>query len=149
MRHLNIDFGDGLVSLLDPLVLIRFADDLSLPALNQEDWLQIPDALINALSNSEIGLNASKSVVMTTAAPTPSWMWLTKSMSIRVMPRNFGHKWLGCMFSVGRSGGHNLETDFHLRVPPLAFFAYKSRQGGTEKTNDNGTRETPGWVGAL
>lgn len=61
VESLGIDFGDGLVPLLD----LRFADDLFLFALNQNNLLHIFNALVNALSNVGLCLNASKTVVLT------------------------------------------------------------------------------------
>lgn len=42
------------------------------------------------------------------------------------MPRDCGHKWLGCILSAEGSRGQHLDFDFHLQAASRAFFAHKA-----------------------
>ena len=44
-------------------------------------------------------------------------------MLLRVLPRNSGHKWLGCLRSTVRGGGHNLDIDLGLESASRVVFA--------------------------
>ena len=118
----GIDLGDGQPALLD----LRFADDILLFGFCQDDIVGMLDELKAALMSVGLVLNATKTVVLTNEAQPPTHIALRDGEKIQVLPRDCGHKWLGCILSAEGSRGQHLDFDFHLQAASRAFFAHKA-----------------------
>ena len=97
----GLDFQDGMAPLSD----LRFADDLLLFAASKE--------------------NASKTFVLTTEAQPPTSLRLHNGAEVSVLPRDCGHKWLGCFLTTKNVQGSTLDVEHHLQSAARAWFVHK------------------------
>ena len=68
-------------------------------------------------------LNESKTVVMTTEAQPPQSLALHGGVTVKVLPQDSSHKWLGCKIGSGQS--HHADVEFHLQAATKAYYANK------------------------
>ena len=69
VRHLEIDFGDGLPALLE----LWFADAFASLAMSGENLIVMLGALIDALSHVGLVLNLLEILMLATEAQTPKF----------------------------------------------------------------------------
>ena len=95
----GIDLRDGLPNLIE----LRFADDILLFANSGPEAAQLLDKLIVAVGRAGLILNAAKSVVLTNQAQPPPTLVIREDVVVKVLDRNRGQKWLGCMLTAAGS----------------------------------------------
>lgn len=115
----GIDLGDG----MEPLVDLRFADDILLFATNLPQLKAMMDRLVAALTEVGLLLNADKTVVLTTEAQPPQNVFTDGGLNLKILDRDSAQKWLGCMLSARGSAGQTLDLSYHLQAASRAFFA--------------------------
>ena len=119
--HCGLDFEDGMAPLLD----LRFADDLLLFAASKEELIFMLEELIGALQDVGLVLNASKTLVLTTEAQPPTSLRLQNGAEVSLLPRDCGHKWLGCFLTTKNVQGPTLDVEHHLQSAARAWFVHK------------------------
>ena len=92
-------WGIGLLNLME----LRFADDILLFANSGPEAAQLLDKLIVAVGRAGLILNAAKSVVLTNQAQPPPTLVIREDVVVKVLDRNRGQKWLGCMLTAAGS----------------------------------------------
>ena len=115
----GVDLQDGGRCLLD----LRFADDVLLFARSAEEASRMLEMLISELEFYGLFLNESKTVVMTTEAQPPQSLALHGGVTVKVLPQDSSHKWLGCKIGSGQS--HHTDVEFHLQAATKAYYANK------------------------
>ena len=117
--HAGVDLNDGLRPLLD----LRFADDVLLFAKSFSEAATLLDSLVQSFADVGLRLNANKTLVLTMQAQPPSVMQTNTGIELQIVDRDACHRWLGCMFTAGRSKQHCQDVRFHLTQAAKAFFA--------------------------
>ena len=119
MAGCGIDLGDGGMNLID----LRFADDLLVFAKSSAEASFILDRLVEELSAVGLILNAAKTFALTTEAQPAANLQTPGGIEIKVLPREEGHKWLGCMLSTAGVDGFEVDAEYHLQAASRAFYA--------------------------
>ena len=83
------------------------------------------DKLVQFLGDAGRKLNAEKTVLITTQALPPPFLTTSTGAVIKVMQKESGHKWLGCMLSAAGSKNSTLDIGYHLQSASRVFFANK------------------------
>ena len=83
------------------------------------------EELIGALQEVGLVLNASKTFVLTTEAQPPTSLRLQNGAEVSVLPRDCGHKWLGCFLTTKNVQGPTLDVEHHLQSAARAWFVHK------------------------
>ena len=115
----GFDLGDGRRALLD----LRFADDILLFAKSSSELASLLDSLILSFSRVGLQLSALTTIVLTTEAQPPQMLRTDGGITLKVLDRDAGHKWLGCVLSAQGSTGQNQDIRLHLQQANKAFFA--------------------------
>ena len=61
--------------------------------------------------------------MLTTEAQPPQQLTTDAGICVKVVHQTDGHKWLGCMMSVGGSKSHLIDVNYHLQNASKAFYA--------------------------
>ena len=120
MRTEGIDLEDGGQPLLD----LRFADDILVFATSSQQAAYLLDELVVALADVGLILNQDKTKLITTQTP-PTTM-TPGGLSMAVVDRDGCHKWLGCILSGNNSRSHRLDIEYHLQAASKTFFANRN-----------------------
>ena len=81
------------------------------------------DKLVEVFGDAGLGLNADKTVLITTQAQPPPFLTSSTGAVVKVKERERGHKWFGCMLSATGSAHATLDKDYHLESASRPFFA--------------------------
>ena len=81
----------------NPLVDLRFADDILIFAASSEQSLDMLRSLVDALRNVGLLLHVLRTKLLTTQAQPPDHVWLDMHTKIDVVRTS--HIWLGCQSS--------------------------------------------------
>ena len=107
----------------NPLVDLRFADDILMFAASVEQSLDMLRSLVDALRNAGLILNVSKTKLLTTQAQPPDHVWLdvqTKIDVIRTQPARSGPTNGFCVTSTCQSSyASNISRPLSHRLPVL------------------------------
>ena len=71
------------------------------------------------------GMEADKTVVLTSQSQPPSTITIDHGVTLRVLPGNVAQKWLGCMLAAYGSEQKFLDLQFHLQQAAKAYHANK------------------------
>ena len=105
----------------NPLVDLRFADDILMFAASVEESLDMLRSLVDALRNAGLILNVSKTKLLTTQAQPPDHVLLDVQTKIDVIRTS--HKWLGYCLCLPEDQDADVEP--HLSAAARAFWANK------------------------
>ena len=111
VRTEGIDLEDG----GEPLLDLRFADDILVFATSSQQAAYLLDELVVPLANVSLMLNEDKTKLLTTHAQPPKTITTPRGVSVAVVDRDACHKWLGCILS-----GNNKGSFFPLRISRTA-----------------------------
>ena len=120
MKHVGIDFGDGLPPLMDP----RFADVFFLIfGFDKIVFTEILHEFVVMFGNVGLKPSAAETIVLTsdTAPGTVFAQWCEGW----VLSRGDGHKWLHCMFTIVAGHDGLSDTDFRIHAATRASYGYK------------------------
>ena len=106
----GFDLGDA----LDNLVDLRFADDILLFANSGPEVAQILDKFVKAVGKVGLRLNVDKTVILTNEAQPPSTLVTKDGLILKVLERNQGQKWLGCILTACGSMMQHLDLSYHM-----------------------------------
>ena len=112
MRTEGIDLEHGGQPLLD----LRFADDILAFATSSQQAAYLLDELVVALADVGLILNQDKTKLITTHVQPPTTITTPGGLSVAVVDRDGCHKWLGCILSGNNSGSHRLALEYHLKT---------------------------------
>ena len=90
MRTEGIDLEDG----GQPLLHLRFADDIVVFATSSEQVAYLLDELVVALADVGLIFNQDKTKLLTTQAQPPTTITTPGGLSVAVVDRHGCHKWL-------------------------------------------------------
>ena len=121
VRTEGIDLENG----GEPLLDLRFADDILVLATSSQQAAYLLDELVVALANVGLSLNADRTKLLTTQAQPPKTITTPRGVSVAVVDRDGCHKWLGCILSWNNKGSHRPDLENHLQAASRAFFANK------------------------
>ena len=122
VRTEGIDLEDG----GEPLLDLRFADDILVFAASSQQAAYLLDELVVALADVGLILNEDKTMLLTTQAQPPKTITTPRGVSVAVVDRDGCHKWLGCILSGNNKGSHRPDLEYHLQAASRAFFANKN-----------------------
>ena len=105
----------------NPLVDLRFADDILMFAASVEQSLDMLRSLVDALRNAGSILNVSKTKLSTTQAQPPDHVWL--DVQTKIDGLRTSQKWLGCCLCLPEDQDADVEP--HLSAAARAFWANK------------------------
>ena len=106
----GFDLGDA----LDNLVDLRFADDILLFANSGPEVAQILDKFVKAVGKVGLRLNVDKTVILTNEAQPPNTLVTKDGLTLKVLERNQGQKWLGCILTACGSMMQHLDLAYHM-----------------------------------
>ena len=106
----GFDLGDA----LDNLVDLRFADDILLFANSGPEVAQILDKFVKAVGKVGLRLNVDKTVILTNEAQPPNTLVTKDGLILKVLERNQGQKWLGCILTACGSMMQHLDLAYHM-----------------------------------
>ena len=106
----GFDLGDA----FDNLVDLRFADDILLFANSGPEVAQIWDKFVKAVGKVGLRLNVDKTVILTNEAQPPSTLVTKDGLILKVLERNQGQKWLGCILTASGSMMQHLDLSYHM-----------------------------------
>ena len=95
MRTEGIDLEDG----GEPLLDLRFADDILVFATSSQQAAYLLDELVVALADVGLILNEDKTKLLTTQTQPPKTITTPRGVNVAVVDRDGCHKWLGCILS--------------------------------------------------
>ena len=116
-RKYGSDLRGNTAFLLD----LSFADDILLFANSGPEAAQLLDKLITAVGRAGLILNAEKTVVLTNQAQPPATLVIRDGVAVKVLDRNQGQKWLGCMLTAAGSMGQNVDLLYHIQQGTKCF----------------------------
>ena len=119
VRTEGIDLEDGGQPLLD----LRFADDILVFATSSQQAAYLLDELVVALADVGLILNQDKTKLITTQAQPPTTITTPGGLTVAVVDQDGCHKWLGCILSGNNRGSHRLDLEYHLQAASKTFFA--------------------------
>ena len=122
VRTEGIDLEDG----GEPLLDLRFADDILVFATSSQQAAYLLDELVVALADVGLILNQDKTKLLTTQAQPPTTITTPGGLSVAVVDRDGCHKWLGCILSGNNRGSHRLDLEYHLQAASKTFFANRN-----------------------
>ena len=122
MRTEGIDLENG----GEPLLDLRFADDILVFATSSQQAAYLLDELVVALADVGLILNQDKTKLLTTQAQPPTTITTPGGLSVAVVDRDGCHKWLGCILSGNNRGSHRLDLEYHLQAASKTFFANRN-----------------------
>ena len=122
VRTEGIDLEDG----GEPLLDLRFADDILVFATSSQQAAYLLDELVVALADEGLILNADKTKLLTTQAQPPKTITTPRGVSVAVVDRDGCHKWLGCILSGNNEGSHRPDLEYNLQAASRAFFANRN-----------------------
>ena len=122
MRTEGIDLEDS----GEPLLDLRFADDILAFTTSSQQAAYLLDELVVALVDVGLILNQDKTKLLTTQAQPPKTITTPGALSVAVVDRDGCHKWLGCILSGNNRGSHRLDLEYHLQAASKAFFANRN-----------------------
>ena len=100
MRTEGIDLEDGGQPLLD----LRFADDIVVFATSSQQVAYLLDELVVALADVGLILNQDKTKLPTTQAQPPTTITSPGGFSVAVVDRHGCDKWFGCILRGKQQG---------------------------------------------
>ena len=119
MKTEGVDLEDGGQPLLD----LKFADDILVFATSSQQAAHLLDELVVALAHVGLILNQDKTKLITTQVQPPTTITTPGGLSVAVVDRDGCHKWLVCILFVNNTGSHRLDLEYHLQAASKTFFA--------------------------
>ena len=113
----GIDLRDGLPNLME----LRFADDILLFANSGPEAAQLLGKLIVAVGRDGLILNAEKSIVLTNQPQPPPTLVIRDDVVVKVLDRNRGQKWLGCMLTAAGGMRQDVGILYHIEQGTQCF----------------------------
>ena len=110
LGHAGFDLGDALHNLVD----LRFADDILLFANSRPEVAQILDKFVKAVGKVGIRLNVDTTGILTNEAQPPNTFVTKDGLILKVLERNQGQKWLGCILTACGSMMQHLDLAYHM-----------------------------------
>jgi len=120
------DVGWDIVPSAQRLCELRFADDILLLARSAAEVAQMLDALVVELATAGLVLNPGKTMVLTTVAGPPPQLQTPAGLTLRVLPPEEAHKWLGRKLCFSPEHRTMEETTMRIRAGMGAFWARSS-----------------------
>ena len=117
--HAGFDLGDNLGNLVD----LRFADDILLFANSGPEVAEILDKFVKAVGKVGLRLNIDKTVILTNEAQPPNTLVTREGLILKVLDRNQGHKWLGCILTACGSKMQDMDLAYHMEQGTKAMHA--------------------------
>ena len=93
---------------------LRFADDILLFANSGPEVAQILDKFVKAVGKVGLRLNVDKTVILTNEAQPPNTLVTKDGLTLKVLERNQGQKWLGCILTACGSMMQHLDLAYHM-----------------------------------
>ena len=106
----GFDLGDALGNLVD----LRFADDILLFANSGPEVAQILDKFVKAVGKVGLRLNVEKAVILTNEAQPPNTLVTKDGLILKVLERNQGQEWLGCILTACGSMMQHMDLAYHM-----------------------------------
>ena len=100
---------------------LRFADDILLFANSGPKIAQFLHKLIVAVGRAGLILNAEKSRVLANKAQPPPALVIREDVVVKVLDRNRGQKWLGCMLTAAGSMRQRGDVLYHIEQGTKCF----------------------------
>ena len=122
VRTEGIDLEDG----GEPLLDLRFADDILVFATSSQQAAYLLDELVVALADVGLILNEDKTKLLTTQTQPPKPITTPRGVNVAVVDRDGCHKWLGCIFVWNNKGSHRPDLEYHFQSASRAFFANRN-----------------------
>ena len=117
--HAGFDPGDNLGNLVD----LRFADDILLFANSGPEVAKILDKFVKAVGKVGLRLNIDKTVILTNEAQPPNTLVTREGLILKVLDRNQGQKWLGCILTACGSKMQDMDLASHMEQGTKAMHA--------------------------
>ena len=96
------------------MVDLRFADDILLFANSGPEVAQILDKFVKAVGKVGLRLNVDKTVILTNEAQPPNTLVTKDGLTLKVLERNQGQKWLGCVWTACGSMMQHMDLAYHM-----------------------------------
>ena len=75
---------------------------------------EILDKFVKAVGKVGLGLNVDKTVILTNEARPPNMLVTKDGLILKVLERNQGQKWLGCILTACGSMMQHLDLAYHM-----------------------------------
>ena len=106
----DFDLGDALGNLVD----LRFADDILLFANSKPEVAQIFDIFVKGVGQAGLRWNVDKTVMLTNQVQPQNTLVTRDGLILKVVDRNHGQKWLGCILRVCKSMTQHVDLNYHM-----------------------------------